>query len=98
MFPERWLAGNYKQTRRSRLNSRRTSTAEVCWPRKRRLELPGTTSWDVVEKLQAGTCGHPAGGLEAEEQKQRRRRSRVADGKARRSARTRERGRRRNPK
>eukprot|EP00972_Heterocapsa_arctica_P028033 4123914-Heterocapsa_arctica.AAC.1 len=36
MFPERWLAGNYRQTRRSRLKSCRTSTAEGCWPRKHR--------------------------------------------------------------
>eukprot|EP00972_Heterocapsa_arctica_P009919 1459491-Heterocapsa_arctica.AAC.1 len=48
MFPERWLAGNYRHTRRSRLNSHRTSTAEGCWPRKHRLELPGATSWNVV--------------------------------------------------
>eukprot|EP00972_Heterocapsa_arctica_P064249 9482131-Heterocapsa_arctica.AAC.1 len=56
MFPERLLAGNYRQTRRSRLHSRRTSTAEGSWPRKHLLELPGTTSWDVVAELQAGTA------------------------------------------
>eukprot|EP00972_Heterocapsa_arctica_P030784 4530812-Heterocapsa_arctica.AAC.1 len=54
MFPERWLAANYRETRCSRLDSRRTSTAEGWWPRKHRLELPGTTSWNVVEELQAG--------------------------------------------
>eukprot|EP00972_Heterocapsa_arctica_P038230 5628735-Heterocapsa_arctica.AAC.1 len=36
MFPERLLAGKYRQTRRSRVNSRRTTTAEVYWPRKHR--------------------------------------------------------------
>eukprot|EP00972_Heterocapsa_arctica_P017076 2525044-Heterocapsa_arctica.AAC.1 len=46
-FPERWLAGKYRQTRPSRLHSRPTTTAEGCWPWKHRLELPGTTSWDV---------------------------------------------------
>eukprot|EP00972_Heterocapsa_arctica_P042209 6222854-Heterocapsa_arctica.AAC.1 len=72
MFPERWLAGNYKQTRRSRLNSRRTRTAEGYWPRKHRLELPGPTSWHVVAELQAGTArGHTAGGAEAEERRSR---------------------------
>eukprot|EP00972_Heterocapsa_arctica_P040305 5938002-Heterocapsa_arctica.AAC.1 len=59
---------------------------------KHRLELPGTTSWDVVEELQAGTRIHTAGGVEVEEQKQRRRRSKMADGKGTRSARTRKRG------
>eukprot|EP00972_Heterocapsa_arctica_P052975 7799774-Heterocapsa_arctica.AAC.1 len=57
MFPERCLAGNYRETRRSRRHSRRTSTAEGCWPRKHCLELLGsyklerrgrTTSWDRV--------------------------------------------------
>eukprot|EP00972_Heterocapsa_arctica_P059094 8712655-Heterocapsa_arctica.AAC.2 len=47
VFLERCLAGNYRQKRRSRLDSRRTSTAQGFWPRKHRLELPGTTSWDV---------------------------------------------------
>eukprot|EP00972_Heterocapsa_arctica_P106850 15740618-Heterocapsa_arctica.AAC.1 len=32
------------------------STAECCCPRKHRLELPETTSWDVVAELQAGTA------------------------------------------
>eukprot|EP00972_Heterocapsa_arctica_P000625 91261-Heterocapsa_arctica.AAC.1 len=50
MFPERWLAGNYRQTRRSKLDSHRTRTAEGCWPRKHRLEFPRTTSWNVVDK------------------------------------------------
>eukprot|EP00972_Heterocapsa_arctica_P006638 971609-Heterocapsa_arctica.AAC.1 len=63
MFPERWLAANYRQTRPSRLNPRRTSTAQGCWPRKHRLELPGTTIWDVVEKnYKLGPRCHTAGG------------------------------------
>eukprot|EP00972_Heterocapsa_arctica_P061751 9105721-Heterocapsa_arctica.AAC.1 len=33
----------------------RTSTAEDCWPRVHRLELSGTTSWDVEEEIQTGT-------------------------------------------
>eukprot|EP00972_Heterocapsa_arctica_P056961 8405627-Heterocapsa_arctica.AAC.1 len=92
MFPERWLAANYRRTRRSRLDSRRTSSAEGCWPRKNRPELPGTTSWDVAAELQAGTAlshGERSRCRGAEKQKRRRRESIMADGKERRSARTR---------
>eukprot|EP00972_Heterocapsa_arctica_P045102 6658816-Heterocapsa_arctica.AAC.1 len=86
---------------RSRLHSRRTSTAEGCWSRKHRLELPGNTSWHVVAELQAGTAlshGGRSRSRGAEKQKRRGRKSSMAYGKGMRSARTMNRGRRRNTK
>eukprot|EP00972_Heterocapsa_arctica_P098542 14543483-Heterocapsa_arctica.AAC.1 len=89
MFPERWLSGNYRQTHHSRLTSR---------PHKhRRRLLAKETLLTIVFALQAGTswnnyklgrCGHTAGGVEAEEQKQRRRRNIMSHGKGIKIART----------
>eukprot|EP00972_Heterocapsa_arctica_P007386 1077644-Heterocapsa_arctica.AAC.1 len=46
MFPERWLAGNYRQTRRSRLNS---------WPSKhRRMLLAEETPSRIVWNYKLG--------------------------------------------
>eukprot|EP00972_Heterocapsa_arctica_P075560 11145724-Heterocapsa_arctica.AAC.1 len=59
MFPERLLAGNYRQTRRSRLDSRPNKHRRrlLAW------ETPSRTVWNyklgrrdhTTEELQAGT-------------------------------------------
>eukprot|EP00972_Heterocapsa_arctica_P005717 845255-Heterocapsa_arctica.AAC.1 len=57
MFPERWLAGNYRQARRSRLNARpnrhsrsllsEEAPSRIAWNYKLGYRVR-TTSWDLV--------------------------------------------------